>query len=331
MTMTEHEAIIAKLISSYNDAINADVVDMRMLNSIETDLKNASAEAKKDKKSEVYGMLEMSDNPMLEACRVHHFDYPSYAFEKSDGEIVGVEASTKMATISPVEFANRLIKASESKNCRYERVGVVKDGHCWEYRAEKLAYMLTYRTIKRLGGTPTEIEAFKKSYAIRDLAAREKMGETPTSTNQIVKLLQSIIDALVFVPNDKGLNAVKATSKDAEYLLSMFEKAGRGTGVVEVLKGSRIKDYIFTVCHMIVTGKAYEVKYAKRKDNGDEKSALARKPVESEPKSKKAETVEVSRPEPKSAELAEVSDVESEPVETAEVLTSESVAEVAAD
>lgn len=310
MTMTEHEARIAELIERYNKAMDEEVVDVRVLNALEADLKAASVEAKKDKRAEVYGSLEKYSNPMLEACRKHHFGYPSYAFVKSEGEVTGIEPATKVANISPVEFGNRLIKVSTLKSCPYERTGVIKNGHCWEYRSEKLAYLLTYRTIKKLGGTSDEIEEFKKSYAIRDLAAREKMGETPTSTSQIVKCLQSIIDMLVFVPNEKGDNAVKANGKDVEYLLSMFEKAGRGTGVVEVLKGSRVKDYIFTVCHMIVTGKAYEVKYAKKKGDGGEQPAIIRKPVEGKKaevsksagkkaskKTEEAEVVEVSRPE----------------------------------
>lgn len=50
-------------------------------------------------------------------------------------------------------------------------------------------------------------------------------------------------------------------------------------GQVEVLKGSKVKDYIFTVCHMIITGKAYEVKYTKKKEDS-EKVTIVRKPVD---------------------------------------------------
>lgn len=329
MTMTEHEAKIAALIERYNKAMDEDVVDMRKLNGIEAEMKEAVVDARKDKKNEVYGMLERNPNPMLEAARMHHFEYPAYVFTKEDGEVTGVEAATKVANISPVEFGNRLIKEAESKNCKYELTGVCKSGHCWEYRSEKLAYLLTYRTIKKLGGSPADVEEFKRSYAIRDLAAREKMGETPTSNSQIVKLLQSIIDMLVFVANEKGENAVKANGKDVEYLLAMFEKAGRGTGVVEVLKGNKVKDYIFTVCHMIITGKAYEVKYAKKKLNAGEQPTIIRKPVEgkksngskSAPKKDKSENLKVSDSETVQIPRPKKSDAQKP--EAAEVLSSE--------
>lgn len=327
MTMANHIAAINALVEQYNAAMQADVIDARRLNDIEQQLKDASAEAKKDRKIEVYIELEKAANPMLEACRMYSFEFPSYTLVKADGVVTGAEAAYKTATISPVEFGSRLIKAAESKSCPFERSGVCEHGHAWEYRAEKLAYLLTYRTIRNLGGSPAEIDEFKKSYAIRDLAAREKMGETPTSTSQIVKCLQSIIDLMVFVLNDKGTNAVKANGKDAEYLLSIFEKAGRGAGVVEVLKGSRIKDYIFTVCHMIVTGKAYAVKYAKKKDGAQ--NDLARKPVEVSPKSKKvssssdkkasepsAKKVSASEPKPACADV---------PADTMEVSRSEQI------
>ncbi len=307
MTRAEHETRIAGLVGEYNEAMQEETVDLHKVNGIEAKLKNATTESKKDAKKSVYSALLQMANPMLEAARLHHFDYPAYALVKEKGVVTGAEIAVKIASINPVELGSDVIKYGALKDCPYEKTGVVTNGHTWEYRAEKLAYLLTYRTIKKLGGSPEDVSAFRNSYAIRDLAAREKMGETPTSNTQLVKMLQSIVDVLMFVPNDKGGNAVKVNGKDAEYLLSMFEKAGRGVGQVEVLKGNKVKDYIFTVCHMVVTGKPYEVKYAQKKDDASDQPV--RKPVKvSGPKKERASEeapAEVSAPAPVPAEASD--------------------------
>jgi len=326
MTYAEHEAKIADFVTQYNAAMQEERVDKRKLDSIEEQMKAATAEAKKDMKTIAYGRLLKAKNPMLEACRVHSFTHPAYALEKEKGIVVGAKTIEKTLAISPVELGNEIIKAAQTKNCPYDQNGVVEHSHVWEYRTEKLAYMLTYRTLKNLGCSPESIEEFRHCYAIRDLAAREKMGETPTSNKQLVKLVQSIVDQLVFMPDENGLNAIKVINKDVEFLLSMFEKAGRGVGQVEVLKGNKVKDYIFAMCHMIVTGKAYEVRYNRKKESTStaaepQRPVIIRKAVKetaSEPKKAKAdkksvkvsdsETVKVQRPKKAAAPAAPESD-----------------------
>lgn len=279
MTMKEHENRIAGLVNDYNEEFHKEAPNANVLAALEDGLKKAVADAKKDKKDEVYSTLLSFTNPMLEACRVHHYEFPSYIHEKVEGKEVGLKEATKVANINPAELSNLILKDAGLKSCRFEKSGVIKNGHSWEYRAEKLAFMLTYVTIKKLGGGQDAVNEFLSTYNIRkeaaavemkELASREAKGETPVSKSQLMKVLQSIVDMLVFDANEKGANRVKVITKDVEYLLSMFEKAGRGVGMVDVLKGSKLKDYIFTVCHMIVTGTPYGVNYAKRKQGLNE-------------------------------------------------------------
>ena len=295
MTMREHEERIAKLCEDYNRVLLSDTPDIRELTALEDQLKDATADAKNEQKAIVYADLLKSSNPMLEAARMYSYSYPAYKLAKEGSVVTGAEPCNKTTPISPVELTGRITQIARTKDCPFEKGGIVGSGHSWEYKAEKLAYMLTYRTIKNMDGDSEAVKEFKKSYAIRDLAAREKLGETPTSTTQLVKVLQSIIDLMVWVPNDKGGNSVKVNGRDANYLLALFEKPGRAPGVVEVLKGNKIKDYIFTVSHMVITGKAYEVKYAKKKENS-EGSAPVRKPVAAKPvKVSEPDTIKVSR------------------------------------
>lgn len=281
--LMEHETGIQELCGKYNAELHSESPDFRKLTSIEAELKDATADAKSDARASAYAVVMGFTNPMAEAARRYEFAYPAYKFDKEDGEIIGASLCTKTAIISPVDIGTRVIKAAETKNHTYEKHGVVIHGHSWEYRAEKLAYLLTYRTIKELGGTAQDVKLFQNSYAIREIAMKESMGETPTSNNQIVKLLQSILDMMVFVPKDGNPeNALRITNKDVKYLLAVFEKAGRGPGVVEVLKGSKIKEYIFTIAHMLITDAAYTVRYQAKKK--DEQKSKASDPVKVSPK-----------------------------------------------
>lgn len=267
MNRIEHEQKILELIESYNEILEGEVVDMNKLNDAEELLKAASKASLKDMQVEVYGFLMSKKDPMLAACYLYEFAYPSYVIEKKDGRIEKAVPTAKMAAIRPYDFAKDLIRQGEFSSCPYEKTGVVKHGARWEHRAGKLAYLMTYRVIKDLNLSPEQVSHFENYYKIKELAAKEELGETPASNSQICKLLQSIVDLMVYVPSDKGdFNAIKVRSCDAAFLVETFTKKGRGVGVVECLKGNKIRDYIFEICHMIVSGKSYSAKYPVRKD-----------------------------------------------------------------
>ena len=280
MTKTECAAKLRELIQQYNDELNQAAPNKNLLDSIEEQAKEVQGKAKNARKAEVYAQLDQTANPMLEAARMGEFDYEGFRFDKETGEMV---LMVRVAVIRAADYTTHLLKLSSSKvtGARFPKNGVFTHGHAWEYMCEKLGLLLAYRAQKELGGSPEVLAELLKTYPIREAAQKEKAGATPTSNTQLLKLLQPIIDALVWEDDGKGGNAVKANGKDVAFLVSCFTSHGKGIGSIKVLKGQKVADYIFEAVHMIVTGKPYQLQFKPRKDAAAEAQATARKPVKS--------------------------------------------------
>lgn len=262
--MKEFIEKIAELVAKYNATLRKEDVRLDELTAIESELKEVAAKAKAEKTTEVYNSLIQYENPMLAAATMFTYEVPSYKMVSDSGVVTGMEVDTKVVTINPIDFTNYLKKDPKKS---------LEGGMSWIYHADALGMLLAYRTLKELGGSKDALDDLKKNYFIREVAMKEAQGFTPTSNTQLVDLLQTIINKLIFIPDEKGNNMVKARSCDAKFLLKCYTSHGRGVGAVKVLKGARIAHYIFEVCHMIITGKVYTVECRKRKDD------VQRKPV----------------------------------------------------
>lgn len=289
--MEEFISKIKTLIAQYNEEMRKKDARVDDLDTIEAELKAECEKARKAKTNEVYNRLMKEENPMLEAIRAFSFSIPSYKETKVEGVRTGLEEAERNVTINPVDFTDYLMKAQKGPN----------GGKSWVYKTDKLGMLLAYRVLKEVGGDGKALKALKDNYYIKEAARQEALGETPTSNSQLVKLMQTIIDAMVFVPDEKGNNQVKARVCDANFLMALLSSHGRGAGALKVLKGAKIASYIFECCHMIVTGKPYEVQYKAKKQN--DSSAPVRKPVESP--AKKAEPAKVPAPKKTKAQKVE--------------------------
>lgn len=280
MTKTECAAKLRELIQQYNDELNQAAPNKNLLDSIEEQAKEVQGQAKSARKAEIYDQLDKAANPMLEAARMGEFDYEGFRIDKETGEM---EPMVRVAVIRAADYTTHLLKLSTSKvtGARFPKNGVFTHGHAWEYMCEKLGLLLAYRAQKELGGSPEVLSELLKTYPIREAAQKEKAGATPTSNTQLLKLLQPIIDALVWEDDGKGGNAVKANGKDVAFLVNCFTSHGKGIGSIKVLKGQKVADYIFEAVHMIVTGKPYQLQFKPRKDAATDVQTPARKPVKS--------------------------------------------------
>lgn len=280
MTKAECAAKLRELVEQYNEELNREAPNKNLLDSIEEQAKETMGKSKTAHKAEVYAQLDKTANPMLEAARLGEFDYDGFAFDKETEEMV---LTVRTATIRAADYTTHLLKLASSKatNGNFPKNGVFTNGHKWEYMCEKLGLLLAYRVQKNLGGSPEVLQELLKTYPVREAAQKEKAGATPTSNSQLLKLLQPIIDALVWVDDGKGGNKVKANGKDVAFLENCFTAHGKGMGAIKVLKGQKVADYVFEAVHMIVTGKPYQLQFKAKKDAAV--AETARKPVTVEP------------------------------------------------
>ena len=280
MTKMECAAKLRELVNQYNEELNTTAPNKNVLDSIEEEAKDTQGKAKSAVKAEVYAQLDQTANPMMEAARMGEFTYEGYRIDKETGEM---DVCERTATIRAADYTAHLMKLAQSKTNagRFPSNGVFTNGHKWEYMCEKLGLLLAYRAMKELGGSPEVLSELLKTYPVREAAQKEKAGATPTSNSQMLKLLQPIIDAMVWEDDGKGGNLIKAKGPDVAFLTQCFTAHGKGIGTIKVLKGQKVCDYVFEAVHMIVTGKPYQLQFKAKKDAG-EPEQTARKPVMSQ-------------------------------------------------
>lgn len=279
MTQMEYRAKMEELAKAYGDALHEEKVDATKLVTIENSLKELKAGASHDRAEEIISDSLRYSNPVVECARNLEYTYPTYRFTRADGIVTGIEIVDTTADVKVSSLIKRILDMTGKKDCPFEKTGIVANGHAFEYRAEKLAFLLAQKVAGGLEIPKDRMKALEDTYKMSAEARKVDLGKDPFSNRQMVKTLQSIIDLMVFVPNEAGENTIKATTKDFKFLTEIFTRAGKMVGHVKVLRGRQMAQYIFHIVHMIVTGKAYDVDFA-ASQAADGEAKQARKPVE---------------------------------------------------
>lgn len=279
-------------ITAYNEQI-IKKGDFAAMNRIEGEIRDAEAAYAEQQMREVFDWCKHQPEPILAA--VERYDYPilAHRLNREDGvvtEMVLVEDRTKQIDLV------KLCKA-------------LSIAHLWEYKVERFGNLLCMRAAKELGMSDAEIKKIDRLYYCNALSKKEDMGTVPTSNNQIVKLLQQVIDAVLPLDAETGKSKYRCNSHDVAYLLMAYTKRnGKKKLTIEVAKNSFVHRLVMDVMHRIVTGAVYDLKYQMKKE---EPATPAKKPETAEPqKAKKVSTSDtVSIPRTRKKAEAEPADV----------------------
>jgi len=293
MTMSnqclEIKGRLVDLINRYNEALKAKNLDD--MTAIEKAIRDEEAEFAAQSQNDLFSVCKRSESPILEGVRQYTYPILKHKTER-DGELI-----TGMDLVDDREKQIDLVKLCKFCNLPY----------LWAYKVEKAGELLCIRTAKELGMTLDEIKRISKTYRMASAAQEVELGGTPTSNNQICKLLQKVIDDIIFEDDGNGKNKYKVNSHDVAYLLMCYTKRGRKQLSVTVAKASFLHGLIVDVLHRIVCGLKYGLEYQMVKD---EKVEV----VEDEPKK-----VSLERPEGyKRHDAPEVEDKEESDEESSE-------------
>ena len=304
MSMTELNAIRARLEARVADYVNAlSTNDMNAINSIEAAMKQDEKEYAEEAKCIAFSACKSFENPVLEAVKMHDYRILTHRIVREDGVPVGVEIVEKNKDVDLVKF------------CAY--IGI---SHLWEYKVEKLGNLLCIRTAKELGYTDAQIKGLDRMYYCTALAKKEELGAIPTSNKQIVKLLQEVIDSILYVPNDKGTgNMYRVNSHDVAYMLDCYTgRDNKNRNTVKVAKTSFVHSILLDVMNRITTGTMYGVSF--KKFTEEKAEAIEKKVAKLKDEEKKAQAEKYDRAD----EDARMDDAEvSESSENAESVATE--------
>lgn len=240
-TKAELRAKAEDLVLAYNDAIQNG--DFNTANKLNAEIEQAVNEHTAIAREECFNRLKATPDPMLAAVKEL-----SFMTIRAKDTKVG-EEKIPVRIIEDAEKAIDLLKLH--KACSG---GIGKDEK-WAAMIEKLNFLMTAQKAVDLGINP---KAINDSYAMSEIARQIDMGKTPTSKTNILKTVQSIVDAMIG-------EEYKATSHDVNFLMSVYSRKNRKALTVSCANHKYMRQYMMEICHRIVEGKTYILDYKQAK------------------------------------------------------------------
>ena len=231
-------------IKAANEALGKNPVDLVAYNAAMGDLDKAEKEYASAAAEAMYAEYAAKPNPIVEIIKAYSYEVLSHQEKKSDDKdnphVIAVNPTTKRRQIDLLKFC---VKAK-------------LDTH-WEFVASRVNQLMCLRAATQLGA---DVSKIAKSYFLRDKVKEINLGKTPTSTNQVCKLLQSVIDEILPNEDDDGKPIYKCNNHDVAYLDDLYgKKSNKARLTVRVSNDAFLRRILVDICHRLVTGGMYGV------------------------------------------------------------------------
>lgn len=196
-----------------------------------------------------YAKFLAEENPMIAAVKQFYINTlrVKESRSKDDNTIVAVNLEERKSRIDLEDF------------CDFGELPKK-----WANDAAHLLALLALRETNVFAIKASDLSS-KSFYFIQQARAKVE-GKTPDSNTQIVKLLQEIIDEMIFVDNGEGKNAYKCTSHDLAFIHDAITKMdSKEKCTIATMNERQFKTVLMSVlAHCL--GEAYKVKAAKIKE-----------------------------------------------------------------
>lgn len=231
----------------HNIAVLNEKIVLNASNDEITDAVNAANEVCEDLnealKLEKYAALRASENPMRDAILA--LTFPKVTVKRKE------DRKTKAVSYVVIDGFKYIDLAAFEDFCG-KGIG---NAPGWRYKSMDLARFLAARKTKELGGDWKDTaEHFKM-----DKRVEKTQIADPTSNTQLTKRLQEMVDAIIYVANDKDLNLYKCKSEDIAFIMSTLFKQGKKTLSVAAPQWNTIVNRVMQVINHLMTGNPYEL------------------------------------------------------------------------
>lgn len=237
------EAEMNSFVTAFNKAVKKN--DLEAKNQAEADLKDRASKyadaARRDFFTEISDVNDYNGT-IIRALTQMTYTVKSYTKQVDDS---GIETG--------VALCDKSVEVNLRKLCSHNKFST-----SWVYTAEKLNQLLTAYTSIKLDRPDLAKKTMESSY-VKQKVKEIEMGKTPTSSTQVCKQLQQVIDAILFVPGDSNpeVNKYRVNKHDVNYLEICYAKRGRVAGTVSVPRS--IEKLITDILHRLVVGGKYDV------------------------------------------------------------------------
>lgn len=230
-------------IKAANDALKANPVNLVAYNEAMNALDKAEKEYAKAKAAAMYAEYAKKDKPVVEIIKAYSYETIAHTEKRSDDKnnprVIAIDPTTRKRQIDLLAF------------CSAAKL----DTH-WEFTASAVNQLMCLRVANDLGA---DVNKIAKSYYLREKAKEIKLGKTPTSKNQVCKLLQSVIDEIL-PPDADGNSAYKVNSHDVAYLDALYgKKSNKNVLAVRVSNDAFFRRILVDICYRLITNSKYGV------------------------------------------------------------------------
>lgn len=232
-----------KALKAANDALGKNPVDLVAYNAAMGALDKAEKDYAKAKALEMYDEYAKKSNPIVEIIKAYSYETLSHKEKRSDDKdnprVIAINPDTRKRQIDLLAFCSR----------------AKLDTH-WELTASAVNQLMCLRAATELGA---DVAKIAKSYFLRDKVKEIKLGKTPTSKNQVCKLLQTVIDEIL-PPAENADASYKVNSHDVAYLDDLYgKKSNKNMLTVRVSNDAFFRRILVDICYRLVTGSKYGV------------------------------------------------------------------------
>ena len=228
-------------IKAANDALKAKPVDVPAFNRAMADLDEAEKEYAQSAANEMYDEYAKKPNAIVELIKAYSYKILVHKEKRTDdGRVIAVDGVEKERQVDLLAFCKRAKLDAD-----------------WQYVASKANQLLCLRAAKELGA---DVKKIATTYYLQDAVKQIELGGTPTSTNQVCKLLQAVIDAVLPNEDEEGKAVWKVNSHDVGYLDMLYgKKDNKNKLTVRVSNDSFFRRILVDICYRLITDGKYGV------------------------------------------------------------------------
>lgn len=243
-----------KAIDSYNKALVKG--NLEKMQEAENLMREAEKSYRAKREKMWYDEFAQDENPMLTAVTKRNFTTIAHRTIREDGEVVAIEATEKVCEVDLIKFCNR-----------------AKINSDWRHSVQKLNLLAALRVANELKIPKKEVQEMNDCWAMSQIARDIDMGKTPESNTQMKKLLQEVVDKILFVDDGKGKNVYKVNNHDIAYITYLYCGRGRSALTVRAAKNNYFTKLITDVLHRLAIDGVYSIDYKKitKKEEAPEK------------------------------------------------------------
>lgn len=236
------EGSIAECVKGQNDGLDADKIKA-LKKAVTNDLAKHNGIAAKV----AYLGWGIDDGPTAVEKAIRALYVPgakkvAYKADKNSGVIT--------ASISPALMKVDLVAMHETIGEGYFH------SEEWFAALEKMTFIIANALNKELGGS------IDFQYAIQEASKAFEFAPdaNPTSNKSVVKALQYVVDAILYIPDKdkKGneVNSIKVTSKNWAFIREAMTRKG-GVGEIVMCNTARVAEYVAEVIYKLLRGEGH--------------------------------------------------------------------------